>query len=93
MPMFYLLFVVTFELQQTRLSMYHRHLWAHKPTIFNTVSGCLRKSLGTSLRGPVAKTLCFQCSRPGFHPWSGKETPSTATKESKCCDKDPMSRN
>ena len=93
MPLFYLLFVVTFELQQTILSMYHRHLRAHKPTIFNTVSGSLRKSLGISLGGPVAKTLCSQCRGPGFHPWSGKETSSTETKESKCCDKDPMSRN
>ena len=93
MPIFYLLFVVTFELHQTRLSMYHRHLRAHKPTIFNMVSGSLRKSLGVSLGGPVAKTLCSQCRGPGFYPWSGKETPSTETKESKCCDKDPMSRN
>ena len=53
MPIFYLMSVVTFELQQTRLSVYHRHLRTHKPTIFNIVTGPLRKSLGISLGVPV----------------------------------------
>ena len=30
--------------------------------------------------GTVAKTLCCQCRRPGFNPWSGNETPHATTK-------------
>ena len=29
--------------------------------------------------GPVAKTLPFQCKRPGFNPWSGNQIPQPAS--------------
>ena len=29
--------------------------------------------------GPVAKTPCFQCRGPRFHPWSGNIDPDAAT--------------
>ena len=30
--------------------------------------------------GPVAKTACFQCRRPGLDPWAGNQTPHGTTK-------------
>ena len=33
--------------------------------------------------GPVARTLCSQCSGPGLDPWSGNKMPHAATKSNK----------
>ena len=48
--------------------------------------------------GPVAKSTHSQCKGPGFHPWSGNETPHAATKSSHtttkdlaCCNEDQRS--
>ena len=35
---------------------------------------------GTSPGGPVVKTLCFQCRRPGFDPWSENYIPHASVK-------------
>ena len=41
----------------------------------------------TSLGGPVAKTLCSQCSGPKLDPWSGNQMPHAAMKikDPACC--------
>ena len=38
--------------------------------------------------GVVAKTPCSQSREPGFHPWSGNQTPHAATKDPMCHNED-----
>ena len=37
--------------------------------------------------GPLAKTLCFQCKKPGFNLWSGNKITHVTTKSSRAATK------
>ena len=47
-----------------------------------------KKEGGELPGGPVAKTLCSQCRRPGFDPDQGTRSPHAATEDPVWCNKD-----
>ena len=49
-----------------------------------SVRGTIKSGGEDFLGGPVAKTLCSQCSGAGFNPWSGNWIPHAATEDPEC---------